>query len=225
MNRLRKLASQVCAASPAAIPAVGQTAAAAANSSVQIREIPLLEATKENFAPFGTILGEEKTTEADGKASGATRYASLRSFDPSPNFSSDEDTCLSLIRYEPRPLECEFMERHYKHTQVFIPLEGKSLIGFFAPPNDAEEPDLEKIVALRFDGSAGFVMHKGTWHEQPFPELPGTKAVVILRNETKRELKPVPGTRECHGEDIDKLDLKARHNVIFTTTSTTLGGR
>merc|ERR1719197_1963712 len=105
-----------------------------------------------------------------------------------------------VISYEPRPLECEFLERHYKHTQVFIPLAGKPLVGFFAPPNDGPEPDLSKVVALRFNGSAGFIMHKGTWHEQPNPLVPHTKAICVLRGETIRELKPVSGSRECHGQ-------------------------
>ena len=39
-----------------------------------------------------------------------------------------------------------------------------------------------------------------------------------MRNETVRELKPTDEkTSECHGEDIDKLNLVARHNTIFTT--------
>ena len=60
-------------------------------------------------------------------------------------------------------------------------------------------------------------MLKGVWHEQPFPLVPGTKAVCILRNETVRELKPTDErTQECHGQDIDKLNLAVRHNLIFT---------
>ena len=174
-----------------------------------VRTIPLIDATPENFAPYGTILG-------DSSSSGSQHYKAVRVCKPAHNFSSDEDTCVIVLCYEPRPFEVKFMERHYKHTQTFIPLEGKPLIGFFAPPNDKSEPDLDQIVALRFDGSAGFVMHKGTWHEQPFPELSGTKAVCVLRNETVRELKPVENG-ECHGNDIDKLNLLHRHNLIVTT--------
>jgi len=209
-NRVRRLFSQICAAAQA--PAAKD----AEMPLLERREIPLLDATPENFAPFGTILGAGPSPKASAD-SGAQRYAALRVSNPSANFTSDDDTCMIVISYNPRAFECEFMERHYKHTQVFIPLGGKPLVGFFAPPNDSEEPDLDKVVALRFDGSAGFVMHKGTWHEQPFPIEPETNAICVLRKETVRELKPVPGSRECHGQDIDKLDLKERHNMIFTT--------
>lgn len=170
-------------------------------------------ATPENFKEYGTLLGE--TTASAGAAS--KHYAAVRVCNPSPNFASDADTCLLVLCYEPRPLECKFLERHYKHTQSFIPLEGKPLMGFFAPPNNRDEPDLDKVCCFVFDGSAGFVMHRGVWHEQPFPLEPATKAVCILRNETVRELKPTDvATSECHGEDIDKLNLQARHNLVFT---------
>lgn len=177
-----------------------------------VRAIPVCEATAENFAPYGTVLGD-----VDGASRSSQHYSAVRVVNPSKNFATDEDACVLVLCYEPRPLECKFMERHYKHTQTFIPLEGKPLIGFFAPPNDKDEPDLDKVVCFRFSGEAGFVMHKGTWHEQPFPEQPGSKAVCILRNETVRELKPTdPATSECHGQDIDKLNLVARHDLMFT---------
>ena len=177
------------------------------------REVPVVVATPENFKAFGTLLGD-----TGGAASGSRHYKAVRVCNPSTNFASDEDTCVLVLCYEPRPMECKFLERHYKHTQTFIPLEGKPLVGFFAPANEEEEPDLDQVVCFVFDGSAGFVMHKGVWHEQPFPLEAQTKAVCVLRNETVRELKPTDEvTHECHGQDIDKLNLEARHNLIFTT--------
>lgn len=182
------------------------------STSMREREVPVVVATPETFKEYGTLLGDDTTSGGASK-----HYASVRVCNPSPNFTSDDDTCLLVLCYEPRPIECKFLERHYKHTQTFIPLDGKPLLGFFAPANDHEEPDLDKVCCFVFDGSAGFVMNRGVWHEQPFPLEPGTKAVCILRNETVRELKPTDEkTHECHGEDIDKLNLQARHNLVFT---------
>eukprot|EP00931_Biecheleriopsis_adriatica_P081909 TRINITY_DN55259_c0_g1_i1.p1 TRINITY_DN55259_c0_g1~~TRINITY_DN55259_c0_g1_i1.p1 ORF type:complete len:211 (+),score=37.08 TRINITY_DN55259_c0_g1_i1:64-696(+) len=180
-------------------------------SAPERRQVPVVVATPENFKDYGTILGD--TTSSTN----SSHYTAVRVCNPSPNFKSDEDTCVLVLCYEPRPMECRFLERHYKHTQTFIPLEGKPLLGFFAPPSDNEEPDLDKVCCFVFDGSAGFVMHRGVWHEQPFPLEAATKAVCILRNETVRELKPTNAdTHECHGDDIDKLNIEARHCVIFT---------
>lgn len=195
--------------------AAAESLRAADEPKCKIRALPVVTATPENFAQYGTILGDPSPTSTQSSA--ANHYAAVRVCNPSTNFKSDEDTHVLVLVYEPRPFHCRFLERHYKHTQTFIPLEGKPLIGFFAPPNDKdEEPDLDKVVCFKFEGNAGFVMHFGTWHEQPFPIEPSTKAVCILRNETIRELKPTNAeTRECHGNDIDKLNLEARHNLIF----------
>lgn len=212
LRRLAGLTGQICAAAPSSTPSPPPLPEGVA---VTRREIPLLDATPENFKPFGTILGADSKPVETGAGA---RYASLRVSNPATNFTSDDDTCMIVLTYNPRPLECEFLERHYKHTQVFIPLEGKPLVGFFAPADETkEEPDLDKLVALRFNGSAGFVMNKGVWHEQPNCLQPDTKAICVLRKETVRELKPVPNSRECHGEDIDKIDIKARHKMIYTT--------
>jgi ureidoglycolate lyase len=187
-----------------------------AEDGVEWRHVPLIDATPENFAPFGTLLGD-----VVGSDRASSFYSSVRVANPATNFAADDsDGHLIVLCYQPRPFEVKFMERHYKHTQVFIPLEGKPLVGFFAPANDKEEPDLDKVVALRFDGSAGFCMNKGTWHEQPFPVEANTKAICFLRKETMTELKPPfadMSTGECHGNDIDKLNIKDRRNVMFKT--------
>lgn len=185
-----------------------------AADGMQTRHVPLLDATPENFAPYGTLLGD-----VAGSANASQHYAAVRVCDSSKNFEVDDaDGYFVVLVYQPRPFEMKFMERHYKHTQVFAPLEGKPLVGFFAPANDREEPDLDKVVALRFSGSAGFVMHKGVWHEQPFPVVADTKAICFLRRETMRELKPTDAsTGECHGNDIDKLNIQGRHKLLFTT--------
>ena len=33
---------------------------------------------------------------------------------------------------------------------------------------DDDLPDLDHVKAYYFDGSSGFAMHRGTWHEFPF---------------------------------------------------------
>ena len=121
------------------------------------------------------------------------------------------EICITLI-------DMQSFRKSARKARDHTALLSKPLVGFFAPANEEEEPDLDQVVCFVFDGSAGFVMHKGVWHEQPFPLEAQTKAVCVLRNETVRELKPTDEvTHECHGQDIDKLNLEARHNLIFTT--------
>jgi ureidoglycolate lyase len=73
---------------------------------------------------------------------------------------------------------------------------------------------VESIRAFRFDGTAGILMHVGTWHEFPFVETDDTDVVVVLRGEALRDLKNVQGT-EAHGGDLDKNDLQARLGLVL----------
>jgi ureidoglycolate lyase len=75
-------------------------------------------------------------------------------------------------------------------------------------------PDLDAVEAFLFDGSAGFNMKIGTWHEFPFAIEDGTDVVVILRNETNRNLRDVEDG-EAHGPDVDKKNLQRRFGVVF----------
>ena len=66
-----------------------------------------------------------------------------------------------------RPLRVSWMERHFLHTQTFFPL-GAPFVAVLAPPGEGELPDLDAARAFVFDGSAGLMLHLGTWHEFPF---------------------------------------------------------
>ena len=129
-------------------------------------------------------------------------------------FKSDEDTCLSLATIQPRAFEVKYLERHYKHTQAFIPLGGKPFVAIFGAPTEGDLPDFEKLEAFRFDGNDGFCMHIGTWHEFPFALEADTDVIVILRNETNRNLGNIQNN-EASGPDLDKKNILQRTGVIF----------
>ncbi len=101
-------------------------------------------------------------------------------------------------------------------AQTFIPLEGKAFVVVLAPPNDDELPDLDQVRAFLFDGSCGFTMKKGTWHEFPFALVDGSNVIVILRSETARNLmKENVIDGEAHGPDLDKKNLVVRTGVTL----------
>jgi len=177
-----------------------------------VRELTVEPATPEALAPFGQLLGVNETTKPlplgfySGKV---TVYAPVE-------FSSDDDTQLTLAAVDRREMRVQWMERHFKHTQTFIPLEGKPFVVVLAPPNDKELPDLDQVRAFLFDGSSGFTMKIGTWHEFPFALVDCSNVIVILRKETSRSLRTdqvIEG--EGHGPDLDKKDMVRRTGVIF----------
>ncbi len=167
-------------------------------------------ATPEALAPFGQILGSAANVETNAPG---FYEGKVRTCNP-VDFQSDDDTALTLATIDRRPLEVRYMEQHFKHTQTFIPLGGKPFVAVLAPPNGKDVPDLDSVEAFLFDGSAGFNMKIGTWHEFPFALEDGTDVVVILRNETNRNLQVVENG-EAHGPDVDKKDLQRRFGVVF----------
>jgi ureidoglycolate lyase len=174
------------------------------------RMIALKPATAAALAPYGRMLGRGSGV----KPSDSGYYGGHVAISKPVTFQSDSDTCLSLATIQPRPFELEHIERHYKHTQTFIPLGGKPFIAVFGAPTEGREPDFDKLEAFRFDGTDGFCMHIGTWHEFPFALEPDTDVIVVLRNETNRNLLAKDGG-EAHGDDLSKLNVLQRTGAVF----------
>ncbi|MBT5204888.1 MAG: ureidoglycolate hydrolase, partial [Gammaproteobacteria bacterium] len=83
-------------------------------------------------------------------------------------------------------------------------------------PNEAEVADLDRVEAFLFDGSAGFTMKLGTWHEFPFAVQDDTNLIVVLRKEaTDGLIRDNVIQDEAQSPDLDKKDLLARSNVVF----------
>lgn len=162
-------------------------------------------ATNENTAPFGVILGPD----ADAPIIRSAFHGDRLVMKKPAKFVADDTLEITVATLQRRPLQATWMERHVLHTQTFVPLGGKPFLLVLAPPNDAELPDLDAARAILFDGSAGFCMHLGTWHEFPLAVLDDTSLLILIRRDTSRDLTRVVGN-EAHGPDLDKKDLWAR---------------
>jgi ureidoglycolate lyase len=194
---------------------------AVVESTMEHRILKPKPATAESLAGYGYLIGGSKAKESNNPG---YYGAAVRTSKPAP-FVSNDDTSLSLAEINPRPMQVRWMEYHNKHTQTFIPLEGKPFVAVLGKPtcrrpdgswDDTVEqaPDIDSVEAFYFDGSAGFVMNIGTWHEFPFAVEPDTNVVVILTNETTANLKNVVDG-EAHGDDLCKRDLQKRFGVVF----------
>lgn len=177
---------------------------------METRVLPLVEATPDSVAACGQILGRH----ADARPLPIKFYEGSVQTYRSVDFRSDEDTELSLAHVRRRPFEVQWIERHFKHTQTFIPLNGAPFVAVLAPPTEGDLPDLDQMRAYRFDGSAGFTMKLGTWHEFPFAVEDEADIIVILRREATQSLLDTdPATGEVRGPDIQKQDLVKQHGV------------
>jgi len=179
-----------------------------AATAAQVVEIGVRLATPESVAGFGQLLGRSAGTGTPSRF--LEDAVELRK---PVQFISDDTTVLSLATVQPRELTVRWIERHHRHTQTFIPLGGRPFVLALARPTAGDVPRPEDVHAFLFDGTAGFTMSIGTWHEFPFALAPDTDIVVILRSETNADLRNVRDG-EAEGADLDKRDLTRRTNQL-----------
>jgi ureidoglycolate lyase len=186
---------------------------------MQIKTLTLEPATPEAIAPFGALVGAKHggdplpTAFYDGK---------VKLYRPE-GFISEDDTEITVALIDRRPLRVRWMERHFKHTQVFLPLGAKPFIAVLAPPTQTELPDLDDARAFLFKGDVGLSMHLGTWHEFPFAVVDETQVVVVLRREATNGLMldtVIDG--EGHSPDLEKKDINRRLGVTLEVAAETL---
>ncbi len=181
-------------------------------ASLDIRHLTLKPATRETLEPYGQVLAYDESVEPMpiDFYDGAVKVRRM------VDFVSDDQTEFPLVSINRRPLDVRWMERHFKHTQGFIPLNNKPFVVVMAPANDDETPDLDKVEAFRFDGSSAFFMKLGTWHEFPFALEDDTNVIVVLRREaTDGLVRDNTVQDEAQSPDLDKKDLQQRFNIMF----------
>jgi ureidoglycolate lyase len=145
-------------------------------SEVRTVELVVQELTAEDFAPFGVVSNPGVT-------------ARLELGGP---------VAITEVRVEPRPLSVDFLARHVRTTQTYVPLGGRSAVLVVAPPSDLSDPkalpDLTRLAAFRLDGSRAVTLHKGTWHRTPIVDGEAAHFIVLDRVDTL--------------EDLDLVDLR-----------------
>jgi ureidoglycolate lyase len=173
------------------------------------QRLSLEVATATSFAPFGALVA------ADTRAGRGTSFYddAVRLWDI-PGMVTDADACVAVARIRKRPGIVRWMERHFLHTQIFMPLNGEPFAMVLAPPNDGNAPDPRTIRAFRFDGRQGVMLAVGTWHEFPFALAGDADIAVFLRSETNANLDVVEDG-EAVGGDLEKRDIARRLGVRY----------
>jgi ureidoglycolate lyase len=185
---------------------------------MEFRSLKVERATVETLAPYAALVGAQLQPPRLGQFYGDR----VELWSPG-RFVSDADTVLSVARVHPRPQQVIWMERHFKHTQTFIPLGGKPFVMVLGAPNGDPQPDPASVRALHCDGSAGVMLHVGTWHEFPFSLRGSTDFVVILRRETQSNLETREND-EAVGDDLEKRNLQVRLGYGFEVDRSGLSG-
>lgn len=152
----------------------------------RIRIEPL---TEESFAPFGELLQPHvRPPDFRGVASVGWRAG----------FEIDGTVEVMLLHTEFAGLRFGKLERHFNVTQSFVPVAGVPAAVVVAEPTDPDDPaaipDPTDLRAFLLDGTAGYVLRRGTWHSlDRYPLYPGAFDVVMLTaKETTHELQTAP---------------------------------
>ena len=177
---------------------------------MDFRNLEVKPATREAFVPYGVIVGVDDSV---GSRTGQFYGDKVELWAPG-GFVSDDQTRLSVARIRARPPQVIWMERHFKHTQTFLPLGGSPFVAVLGAPTATNQPDPDTVSAFYFDGSSGAQLHIGTWHEFPFPVKELAEMVVILRKETQDNLE-LKEDDEAIGADLEKRNLQARLGFGF----------
>lgn len=138
--------------------------------------------TRDDFAPYGEVISERGDVDLDFDGGMANLVAQT---------------------VEARPLTFDFLGRHQRTEQVFVPLgAAKSVIAVAAPSEENPAlPDIKRMAAFLIDGNCAFKLHRGTWHASAFPLAENSTFLVLDRE----------GTLE---EDFDLRDLKTSLGVV-----------
>ena len=174
--------------------------------------VPLTPATPENIADYGLYLGPEVPN------SGLTIPFYKGEVLEGHNFNF-EYTGRAVIRSAKilqRNPQMKWLERHMNMSQLFVPLGTKGYIMVLAPPNHAEGknvPDLERVKAFVFPAGVGLMIHKGTWHDFPFPVEDEVTVLTANSDEVVTALANCPTPRELFDGDVYKIDISARLGV------------
>lgn len=171
--------------------------------------LPVREATSESIAEFGELIGAQMP-RGDYIAN---VYEGSVAMHAKPKYTCPSPSSLALATLQPRSLSVDYLERHFKHSQVFIPLQGKPFIAVLGRPTKGTAlPDPESLEAFRFDGSSALCLHIGVWHEFPFALEPDTPILVVLSEEAEMDLAhgKVGNDGEATGGDLEKINVERR---------------
>lgn len=148
--------------------------------------------TAEAFAPFGTVLTPQGRSRLP-----INTYGDKLDLYREP-FESDQPIEWFIVQGKLREFKALFLERHMQITQAFIPLNGDPFLTIVAPPAVAIEdelPALEQTRAFIVPGDAAIQLHRGTWHENPFPLRDGQVFLVTSHQALTRGHQATPDER------------------------------
>lgn len=140
--------------------------------------------TPEAFAPFGEVLSA-RDDPPDFIGFESVGWRSM--------FSCQSEPEVMFYRSHYSGLRFHSLERHFQVSQAFIPLGRVPAVIAVAAPGE-EPPDPQDVHGFLLDGTAGYILHPGTWHAPDrYPLYPPESDVVMITDrDTQNEVATQP---------------------------------
>lgn len=140
------------------------------------RRLKPLPLTGERFAPYGDVI-------ETGRPDAAMNEARFERFDDLCRLDAgDGRLAVSIARSRvpsTLPYRIDFVERHPRGSQAFVPLSPCRLIVVVAPPGETVESS--DLVAFETNGQQGINYGPGTWHMPLLAFEAGQRYLIIDR--------------------------------------------
>ncbi len=189
-----------------------EVASVSATADLPVFRVELTPATPQNLAEYGLYIGPEVPNTGLTIPFYKGEVLEGHNF----NFEYTGTAVIRSAKILQRNPQMKWFERHLNMTQFFIPLGTKGYIMVLAPPNQAEGknlPDLDKVKAFVFPAGVGLMLHKGTWHDFPYPVEDDVTMLTANSDEVVTALANCPTPRELFDGDVYKIDISARLGV------------
>jgi ureidoglycolate lyase len=165
------------------------------------------------FAPFGSVLaprGDRRPIDLYGGTIDVFRGGPI---------DADVPVEFLISRSSVREFRVNFLERHMHLAQSFFPLAGGGFIAVVARPEaDLGEhgvPAVDEIHAFLVPTGCGITLHRGTWHEPPFPLGDGLIRLTTSHADLSAGLESALNERnEISTLDVDKRNITERTGVV-----------
>jgi ureidoglycolate lyase len=174
------------------------------------RDIPVLDATRENTAAYGLFIG----TDVPNAGLSIPFYKGSVEEGHNIPFVYRGDAVIRTARIHPRPAEIDWLERHRHMTQLFFGLGDASFAMVLGKPHaDQDLPNLDDVVCFRFPPGHGIMLHLGTWHDFPLAVDRPVTCLTANSDEVVAALASVKEPAEMDFGDVQKLDIRQRLGV------------
>ena len=184
-------------------------------TDVRIHTIVPEPVTAEAFAPFGEVVSFDTTPKLP-----IDLYSGLNAVHGPVLLEVDEAPEFILFRVGYRGGDIRYLERHHGMTQTFIPLGGVPYVSVVARPDAPLVdgfPDFAEVRAFLVPGDVVLNIHRGTWHEPPFPTRDGQKFFITSTPGVTGGLQSaVDENGEVHKLDVDKRNPFHRTGARLT---------